>query len=663
MLSFTNFVYTIKEELNAAQKDYVDEWSNKHKWLDPLFGSKDRITIPFGIEHDVDNQTKHSIIAALTGNEMIKSTYGDRGKDVNYRKGYAKDIHGRDVSIGKLLTALIGRFEKESKPDHPKHDINKAAKTNTYDGRTHYQIDITRYEKMLNDFNNDPERKAAQKKKEIVITRDPYDVAGMSTDRGWRSCMAMPSTPGPGERSPSGHTLWNRLADDLHGGTIVAYLVNQGDDEIKNPTARIALKPYEQEDTGTMALLPQKAYGTAPPEFDAAVSDHIKKFLKLIDTGDTRNKGWVNQGGYIDNGYDNNPAPTHGEEPEEEEDDEAAQEAAYEAAYEAASEEVYDMDDSNLADAVDWGEQGDHGINYGEMATRRVVDMIEYGNGPARGQDIKDYPDSLMAALLGGDSEAWYGKTGLEIELPADDDDDEDEDHEGDVITAVKRNTNSLFDRVVDNVILSSEAIDKLWSIPAPLTNQFISWRRQNPETVVFNRKGSLLGNSGVQPINLERALLDIDVKVRLIAATHEKADSNVITKALKDRDKYIRLAALKHANAEKRHYELAMKDDHFEVRGQAENLLAKHNKGPTLMGFKTFVAPQAKPVQVATHTRDGVKIKGHTRELPNMPSQTQNAPPNAANIRKWQYRELLHRNRLGQEYQGIGPLPRVTRR
>ena len=72
----------------------------------------------------------------------------------------------------------------------------------------------------------------------IVISRAAEDIAGMSTDRRWTSCMRL---PGYGDKN--GGLYNDRLYYDVKLGTLVAYLITKDDRNIENPLARIAIKP------------------------------------------------------------------------------------------------------------------------------------------------------------------------------------------------------------------------------------------------------------------------------------------------------------------------------------------------------------------------------------------------------------------------------------
>lgn len=106
---------------------------------------------------------------------------------------------------------------------------------------------------------NDPVRQgakaAASGDQVIVISRHPYDVAGMSTDRGWISCMNIVSGSNK-----------HYVEKDVRDGSIIAYLTNKNDLNIKNPSARALMRVYQTED-GKTGLFPSGTYGNGGPRF------------------------------------------------------------------------------------------------------------------------------------------------------------------------------------------------------------------------------------------------------------------------------------------------------------------------------------------------------------------------------------------------------------
>ncbi|QZE59432.1 hypothetical protein MPK66_gp188 [Erwinia phage pEa_SNUABM_2] len=120
---------------------------------------------------------------------------------VDYIAGTGKDTHGRIVKIGKYLAK------------------DAALK------------------KM---FDSDPQRKAianaSRNHQLICISMHPYDIAGMSTDRGWVSCMNL-----------KGGANKKFVKQDIANGTLISYLIDPKDKNINKPVARALVKPYFQK--------------------------------------------------------------------------------------------------------------------------------------------------------------------------------------------------------------------------------------------------------------------------------------------------------------------------------------------------------------------------------------------------------------------------------
>jgi len=118
-------------------------------------------------------------------------------------------------------------------------------------------------EELRQKFANDSARASSKNKSLIaVISRHPYDIAGMSTDRGWRSCMNL---------EDGCHRDFVPI--DIKEGTIVAYLIDAEDKNIEKPVARMLIKPFVNIDKPEEAVfgIENKIYGTSDRSFKATV--------------------------------------------------------------------------------------------------------------------------------------------------------------------------------------------------------------------------------------------------------------------------------------------------------------------------------------------------------------------------------------------------------
>lgn len=181
-----------------------------------------------------------------------------------YMQGLAYEVANpsRKLGIGKMLARSLA---SESDPDR-KAELQDIKKT----------------------FDVDPQRAATRKPdKLIVISRHPYDVAGMSTDRGWSSCMNI--VDGVNKRY---------VLRDVKQGSIIAYLIQSDDMNIRKPLARILIRPYGQiGKPKNIAMMADRVYGTAPASFKTQVDAWVDKNYNQDKTG----LFCVKPGLYIDN--------------------------------------------------------------------------------------------------------------------------------------------------------------------------------------------------------------------------------------------------------------------------------------------------------------------------------------------------------------------------
>lgn len=110
----------------------------------------------------------------------------------DYEKGYATDEKGKQTfKIGKLL--------KENK-------------------------------KLFDAFSGDTTRTMGNMM--IVISKNPWDIARMSTNRAWFSCMA------------ADRENFRYVPQDVEQGTLIAYMVSENDPNIHYPFSRVLIKPF-----------------------------------------------------------------------------------------------------------------------------------------------------------------------------------------------------------------------------------------------------------------------------------------------------------------------------------------------------------------------------------------------------------------------------------
>ena len=182
--------------------------------------------------------------------------------DILYNRIYSKD--GREYKLTKFMQLLTEQKLKNVTKEEYDYILN------AYDVKEiiSYYISKLPPKSILNDSN--------KINLSVVISRNPYDIVGMSTDRRWTSCMKLPND------DPSiypGGAYHQHLMHDIELGTLVAYLIEPTDKNIDRPYARIAIKPYQNIIDKSIMLYPEsKIY------HDDSLDENIyEEFNKIIN--------------------------------------------------------------------------------------------------------------------------------------------------------------------------------------------------------------------------------------------------------------------------------------------------------------------------------------------------------------------------------------------
>jgi hypothetical protein len=105
----------------------------------------------------------------------------------------------------------------------------------------------------------------------VVISRHPYDVASMSTGRGWTSCTNL-----DGEKN-SPEAKYVPLY--VEHKSLIAYLIKKGDWNIQQPVSRIMINVHTSK-SGQMILVPSEdTYGFASDIFE----EFVKKWCHQMN--------------------------------------------------------------------------------------------------------------------------------------------------------------------------------------------------------------------------------------------------------------------------------------------------------------------------------------------------------------------------------------------
>lgn len=213
----------IQEALTPAQERTVSKWKRgDYSFSDKAFPEgSDTVFVKLD---DLDKSDTQKQIEEHLHNNGIRVS--------DYRNNEAVDKYNRTVSIGKALN-------KTKAPDELKRS-----------------------------FENDPVRQAKSVNSDfrVAFTRDRNHVAGI-TSRGhsWEEESCMNFATG---------IKREYLKKDLIHGSHAAYLVHKDDLDIKNPLARISLKPFSDIDDPSNKILvaDPRTYGPNNEAFSKTVS-------------------------------------------------------------------------------------------------------------------------------------------------------------------------------------------------------------------------------------------------------------------------------------------------------------------------------------------------------------------------------------------------------
>jgi hypothetical protein len=198
--------------------------------------------------------------------------------------GTVTDEYGRKTKVSKWITGLITKNKIQHRLKELENYIQKDDRGREMlmgerpmeDVRKQLKDDALKHiNNLVNKYNEIPEIKLYRENKTksfyIVFSKHRYDVAGMSTGRGWTSCMNLYT----GINS-------NYVQHDVKAGTLVAYLVRNDDLNIKNPVARVAIKPFVslEDPSNVLYQAEQRVYGTPPIGF----LDEINRLLAAVQT-------------------------------------------------------------------------------------------------------------------------------------------------------------------------------------------------------------------------------------------------------------------------------------------------------------------------------------------------------------------------------------------
>lgn len=236
-------------------------------------------TVPDHLQHIPEQWNHHAAISGETAEKIHAAT---NGKTFTSFPLVGHSHHDIDPDVAEHLTKhnyqvkdyVKGIASTKKQVGDPERGIPMREKY--VDEKIGSILDKTgASDDVKKSFINDPARSASRaiSPHHVVIAHSPMALAGMSTGTAWKnqSCMNL-----------EGGTYRHKVQDDSENGTHVAFLVHHDDKnalkhgEPDNPIARIAIKPYHEEqddhESDTIFRPETKHYGNGNTLFSNAVS-------------------------------------------------------------------------------------------------------------------------------------------------------------------------------------------------------------------------------------------------------------------------------------------------------------------------------------------------------------------------------------------------------
>lgn len=276
----------ITEELSDVHKKKIANMPSTNRNIkllhDRVFGEgNDTVEIPYSRENDKKITSDNFRSEINTGGFNAHQAHHNYVFTHLHRKGYhvtdyvnglarqkteQGEPEAREEKIGKIL-------QKTDAHEVPTFVMSKPTykRVEKEDGTTDWARDhrgqkiVDKAPSALNvvqAFANDPIR-AAKKDVKLVVTRSKEGVGGMSSGKGWTSCMDL-------DNGCNRHFV----PHDIQQGTLTAYLVRKGDEKnMDNPAGRINLKQFSNSTGSHSIFRPESAtYGAMPKSAHHAVS-------------------------------------------------------------------------------------------------------------------------------------------------------------------------------------------------------------------------------------------------------------------------------------------------------------------------------------------------------------------------------------------------------
>lgn len=289
-MDIKQYLASIMEALSPKQMAYADKLRDE---------GKGKTTLPDNVHDELfakynKGDTNAQRIILPTSSPVNESPYDEHiAKHLHKNGGWTIHDYKQGIATRKLVTKKgfvkteeksIGALLKETGGDDVHATVTREKSIRNNNGNL-VRKNVDEHMSLTKIFNTDPIRqhtKNTNDDHQVVISRDPYDVAGMTSGRPWEdtSCMRLPYSYNEGD---SGGAYHRRIAEDYAHHTMVAYLTHKGDDKAENPIARTLLKRFTNSQGHDIWRPETRPYGKGSDSFTNTVSKFAEKEMPGAD--------------------------------------------------------------------------------------------------------------------------------------------------------------------------------------------------------------------------------------------------------------------------------------------------------------------------------------------------------------------------------------------
>jgi Leucine-rich repeat (LRR) protein len=286
MAELSGSTFFSQDDLATFERARQDRDAKNRHWPE-AFADGDRILLPLNSEADQAQGLDERIAAVLTRYNQspkdgitVESDPADPSKLIRYRDGKPLRRNNTHERLPNFLRSIddpeawLAAYDWEMERDRQTRSGEARPAGERPPGQRNVTFDEIKNVTPMSCVGIAPECLR------VVISRDPMDIARMSTGRRWRSCMT------------KGSVNFHYVPKEIEAGTLVAYVVHQDDTGVDYPLMRILLKPFRNE-SGQTILVPNAVYPS-----DQANNTGVEGLLRQAIGGFIRQQNQGHSGTY-----------------------------------------------------------------------------------------------------------------------------------------------------------------------------------------------------------------------------------------------------------------------------------------------------------------------------------------------------------------------------